>query len=461
MFRRLGRLVARSIARSCVAVLCAGVVAVPTCVVAQSAAQQGAVAPPDTPAGRVLKAWLEAFNSGDSATIAAYLQRYQPDRPTEAEMNFRRSTGGFELLSIAKSDPTHVEFMVKEKNSPTTAFGFFDVAAGDVPKVTSSSLLALPPGTAASAVSLAIDSATRARVVEGAIAQLDKYYVFPDVASKMAEMMRGHLRAGDYSTSTNGVAFASLLTTQLQEVSHDKHLRMSYSPAPIPARPSAPQGPPDKDAVDRYRRQMESVNCGFVKAEQLPGNVGYLKFNMFADPDVCAPTAAAAMSFLANTKALIIDLRDNGGGSPGMVALLCSYFFSKPTHINDLWNRETGKTEEFWTTDTVSGKRFGDTKPVYLLTSKRTFSGAEEFSYDLKTQKRATIIGETTGGGAHPVRGRRIDDHFMIGVPFARAINPITHTNWEGTGVEPDVKVPAADALSTAQKLAAEKRTSM
>jgi C-terminal processing protease CtpA/Prc len=98
-----------------------------------------------------------------------------------------------------------------------------------------------------------------------------------------------------------------------------------------------------------------------------------------------------------------------------------------------------------------------DGKPAYVLTSNRTFSGGEEFTYDLKNLKRATIIGETTGGGAHPVAGHRIDDHFTIGVPFAKAINPISKTNWEGTGVEPDVKVPAADALTTAQKLVKEK----
>jgi C-terminal processing protease CtpA/Prc len=140
-----------------------------------------------------------------------------------------------------------------------------------------------------------------------------------------------------------------------------------------------------------------------------------------------------------------------------MVAYLSSYLFDKRTHLNDLWTRRTGKTEEFWTRDTVPGRRFGGEKPVYVLTSAQTFSGAEEFTYNLKNLKRATIIGETTGGGAHPVNGHRIDEHFAIGVPFARAINPITHTNWEGVGVQPDISVPAADALATAQRLIREK----
>jgi hypothetical protein len=419
---------------------------------AQGAQQAASVSIPGTPAGQVLKAWLEAFNSGDSARLNAYYQRHQPERPANAEVNFRNSTGGFDLLSIERSDPLHVEYTVKERKSPTTAFGIFDVAAGDPPHVTSASILAMPAGTTAAAFK--IDAAERTRVVDGAAAELNRYYVFPDVASKMADTMRAHLKAGDYDATTNGLAFATLLTNQLQGVSHDRHLRVNFSPAPLAERNA---GGPPPGAADRYRRQMESINCGFVKVEQLPGNVGYLKFNLFADPAVCGPTATAAMSFLANSDAMIIDLRDNGGGDPRMVAFLCSYFFTKRTHVNDLWNRETGATEEFWTTDSVPGKRFGDTKPVYLLTSKRTFSGAEEFSYNLKTQKRATIIGETTGGGAHPVSGRRIDEHFMIGVPGARAINPITKTNWEGVGVEPEVKVPAADALTTAQKMIAEK----
>ncbi len=164
------------------------------------------------------------------------------------------------------------------------------------------------------------------------------------------------------------------------------------------------------------------------------------------------------MTSLAGTRALIIDLRDNGGGSPAMVTFIASYLFTDSTHLNDLWDRKTGETTQFWTNPHAPGRHFGSIKPVYVLTSSHTFSGAEEFSYDLQAQKRATIVGETTGGGAHPVSGHRIDDHFIIGVPGARAINPITHTNWEGVGVVPDVRVPASNALAVAEKLAAGKR---
>jgi C-terminal processing protease CtpA/Prc len=205
------------------------------------------------------------------------------------------------------------------------------------------------------------------------------------------------------------------------------------------------------------RRQMERMNCGFEKAERLAPNIGYLKFNMFGPPDICGATASAAMTFLSHVDALIIDLRENGGGDPKMVAYISSYLFDDRTHLNDLYNRKEDKTEEFWTNTDVPGERLGGKKAIFVLTAKRTFSGAEEFAYNLKNLKRATIVGETTGGGAHPVSGHRIDERFMIGVPFARAINPVSKTNWEGTGVEPDVKVSAADALDEAKKLAVKK----
>jgi C-terminal processing protease CtpA/Prc len=162
------------------------------------------------------------------------------------------------------------------------------------------------------------------------------------------------------------------------------------------------------------------------------------------------------MGFVSHVDAIIYDMRENGGGDPKMVAFACTYLFDKPTHVNDLYNRKEDKTTQYWTLPYVPGIRLPD-KAAFVLTSARTFSGAEEFTNDLKTQKRATIVGETTGGGAHPVGGHRIDDHFTIGVPFARAINPITKTDWEGTGVAPDVSVKASDALETAEKLAAEK----
>src|SRR6266436_3804453 len=419
---------------------------------------QAAASPaiPDTPAGHTLKAWLEAFDSGDRASLDAYLKKYDPGKPVDQEMHFRGMTGGFDLLQIVKSEPLRLEFLVKERLSETTAIGKLEVKQGDPSQVASFALRAIPPGAKLSDLSFKIDGATRARVIDGAIAQLNESYVFPETSKKMADAVKAHQKKGDYDSITDGDAFAKMLTDNFQDVSHDKHLRVDFSPAPMPERPD---GPPNADERARYRKDMERMNCGFDKVEILSGNVGYLKFNFFADPDMCGPTAVAAMNFLANVDAIIFDLRENGGGDPKMIAFISTYLFSEATHLNDLWERKGDVTHQYWTLPYVPGKRL-DSKPAYVLTSKETFSGAEEFSYNLKNLKRATIIGETTGGGAHPVSGHRIDDHFMIGVPFARAINPISKTNWEGTGVEPDVKVAAAEALATAQKLATEKLVS-
>ena len=419
---------------------------------APTQAGQTPVAIPATTVGQVLQVWLTAFNSGDSSTMEAYSRRYDPERASPSGMGFRNQTGGFDLLRIEKSEPRHLEFLVKEKKGPRQAFGSLDLNGGEPGTVKSFSLQAIPPG--ATMADFRIDAAERARVIDGAIAKLDESYVFPETAKRMADSVRTREKRGEYDSVTNGMTFARMLTEDFQAVSHDHHLRVNFSPSALPERN---QSGPTPEQIEQMRRQMERQNCGFVKAELLEGNVGYLKFDFFADPDICGPTASAAMNFVANADALIIDLRDNGGGSPKMVTYMCSYLFSQRTHVNDLWTRRTNSTEEFWTVD-VPGKRLPDNRPVYVLTSKRTFSGGEEFTYDLKNLKRATIVGETTGGGAHPVAGQRIDEHFVIGVPFARAISPITKTNWEGTGVEPDVKVPAAQALTTAQKLAAEKK---
>ncbi|HEY6618978.1 MAG TPA: S41 family peptidase [Steroidobacteraceae bacterium] len=318
----------------------------------------------------------------------------------------------------------------------------------DPPRVTTSETNAIAPGAAV--IGYDIDAATRARVIDGAIAKIDEFYVFPEVAKKMATAVRARAKRGEYDSVTDGNAFAKLLTEHFRDVSHDKHLFVTFSPVRLPEESSSPS----PDAIAHYRMAMQEANCGFEKLEHLSGNVGYLKFNFFADPEICGATAVAVMNFLANADAVIFDLRENSGGDPKMVALISTYLFAKPTHLNDLWERKSGETQQYWTLPYVPGKRLSTT-PAFVLTSHRTFSGGEEFSNDLKVLKRATLVGEVTGGGAHPVAGHRIDDRFTIGVPFARAINPTTKTDWEGVGVEPDVKVPAADALSTAQALAA------
>jgi C-terminal processing protease CtpA/Prc len=303
---------------------------------------------------------------------------------------------------------------------------------------------------------LSIDPATRSSVIAAITKRLNDSYVFPEVAKKMEAAIHERISKGEYDSLTSAKALAVKLTEDLQAVSKDKHLRVRYAVEPIPVEKGAPREPTAQERQEELR-ESAWMNHAFNKVERLRGNIGYLEFWGFFNPEFGADTVAAAMNFVAGTDGLIIDLRNNGGGSPEMVALVCSYLFgAEPVHLNDLYWREGNKTQEFWTRREVSGQRYLN-KDVYVLTSKYTFSGAEEFAYNLKNLKRAVIIGETTGGGAHPGGGYRLDEHFLMFVPTGRAINPITKTNWEGTGVKPDVEVPAGQALVVARLMALKK----
>jgi hypothetical protein len=319
-------------------------------------------------------------------------------------------------------------------------------------------LLLLPPAPAQFILRkdqkpLPIDAAVRAKVINQLLKELDERYVFPKVAKKMRQAIEGRVRGKEYDGIATGQELAQRLTAHLQEVSKDKHLRVHCSTEPLPKLP-AKGDKPSEEAKKRRREEQRFRNSGFAKLERLPGNIGYLELRGFLDATEGADTVAAAMNFLANTDALIIDLRRNGGGTPKMVQLLCSYFFdTKPIHLNSLYWRKGDRTEEFWTLDKVAGKRYLG-KPLYILTSSRTFSAAEEFTYNLKNLKRATVVGEKTGGGAHPGGAAPLGDHFLVFIPSGRAINPITKTNWEGTGVVPDVALKADKALDTAHRLA-------
>jgi C-terminal processing protease CtpA/Prc len=301
----------------------------------------------------------------------------------------------------------------------------------------------------------AIDNATKTQVIDNLLRSLNDGYIFPETAKKMEADIRARQKNNEYDAIATSRAFADKLTADLQSVSHDKHLRVRFSPDVIPVRKNREE-PTDAEKADQAR-YTKFMNAGFEQVERMRGNIGYIRFNGFVDPEMGADTVRAAMDFVSNTDALIFDLRDNGGGDPAMVKLICSYLFGdKSVHLNDLYWRKGDRTEEFWTIPNVPGKKFLD-KDVYVLTSNRTFSGAEEFSYNLKNLKRATVIGETTGGGAHPGEIERLSDHFGAFIPVGRAISPITKTNWEGTGVEPDVKVPRDQALKTAYLLALNK----
>ncbi|HSH00360.1 MAG TPA: S41 family peptidase [candidate division Zixibacteria bacterium] len=305
----------------------------------------------------------------------------------------------------------------------------------------------------------AITPAIQAEIIDSVSQALNEIYVFPEVAAQMEQLMRNNLKSGAYSQLAALDEFMVRLTEDMRSVSHDLHL----GARPMPPRDAAAMVEEDEAAQSRRQarwiEELRRDNFGFRQLKVLPGNIGYLELRGFIPAEYGGPTAVAALNFLANCDALIVDLRENGGGSPSMIQLISSYFFEEPQHLNSFYIRREDTTQQFWTQAYVQGPRMAET-PVFVLTSGQTFSAAEEFTYNLKNLKRATIIGQTTGGGAHPVEDHwfRITDEVFVEVrvPFGRAINPISGTNWEGTGVEPDVVAPVEDALDVAHTKALE-----
>jgi hypothetical protein len=295
-----------------------------------------------------------------------------------------------------------------------------------------------------------IDATERRAVLDGVLDQLKRNYVFPDTALVMQRAVRARQRRGEYDRLTSARAFADSLTAHLQAVSRDRHLRVRYSFEPIPV--GTDQDGPSPDERARARAFGRQVNFGFERVERLAGNIGYLEIRSFGfDTADVSSVAATAFTFLGNTDALIIDVRRNGGGSPHMVAQVSSYLFGPDSvHLNSLYWRPRNRTDDFYTRRDIEGTRYGPDRPVYVLTSRNTFSGAEEFAYNLQALRRATIVGDTTGGGAHPGGMQRVTEHFGVWVPTGRAINPITKTNWERVGVRPEMAVPSEQALRIA-----------
>ena len=294
-------------------------------------------------------------------------------------------------------------------------------------------------------------SAERAKIIQELIKQMNERYVMPEIAEKIEAELTKWMKTDEFKTLNSPVPFASKVNEILKVNVTDAHLRFRYSPGVLPERREA--GEPSQEEIDQATNWVRRQNATFRKVERLEGNIGYFAFDSFQSPEDISRPMAAAMNFLANTDAMIIDLRQNGGGDPSGVQVVCSYFFGeKPVHLNSIYFRPTNETREFWTLEKLDAPRFLD-KPVYVLVSKRTGSGAEECSYNLQQLKRATIIGEPTWGGANPGGTVRLHDHFACFIPVGRAINPITKTNWEGSGVIPDIKSDPQKSLEQAQVL--------
>lgn len=266
----------------------------------------------------------------------------------------------------------------------------------------------------------------------------------------MEKEIRGNLKRGEYDGAATIAEFTMLLMDDLREVSRDLHLGVMFLPDEEIAKTAEGEEEEEARRSEEMRERLRRENFRFKKVEILDGNVGYLRLDNFIDTALSGPTAVAAMNFLAHADALVVDLRRNGGGSPSLIQLMMAYLLDEPTHLNSFYVRKGDETHQFWSSPYAPGESLADVD-LYVLIGPRTGSAAEEFAYNVQSLKRGTLIGESTWGGAHPV-DRFVWKSLHVGaqIPFGRAINPVTGTNWEGVGVKPDMEVPAERALDVA-----------
>ena len=287
-------------------------------------------------------------------------------------------------------------------------------------------------------------------IINSLITTLNTYYVLSDKGKEMASVLKKQMKAGAYNLILNPSQLAVALEKDIKSVYADKHLSIFYDPKFEQNQEVNLSDQVKKKELDNELGYERAHNFMFTTAKILPRNIGYVQLNGFVDlVEQAEPTATAAFSFLAHTNAIILDLRFNGGGNPKMVQQVESYFFKNKTHMSDIQERFNNKTTTFYT-DPAKTKGISLTMPIYILTSKRTFSAGEDFSYSMQQIKRAQVVGDTTAGGAHPTRLYSLKGGFFAEIPFARSLNPYSKKNWEGTGVLPDLPVQSSKALEKA-----------
>lgn len=283
------------------------------------------------------------------------------------------------------------------------------------------------------------------QIVADALAFVRDHYILPDRAAEVVALLGARLDAGAYD-DLDDEGLADRVTAELQEICADPHLRLLVRPADRHGATT------EAEEVAAWNESQRIGNYRIAEVRRLDGNIGYIDLRGVTSPDVGGPAIAAAMELVAHTEALIFDLRKNRGGDPDGVQMWNSYLFpDSDTHLNDIYDGRTQRTRQFWVLAYLPGRRYLD-RPVYVLTSNFTFSAGEEFAYNLQAQRRATLIGQVTRGGAHPTARFPVSDTMEVAVPNARSVNPITGTNWEGVGVVPDIPTPVERAFDIAYR---------
>jgi hypothetical protein len=294
-------------------------------------------------------------------------------------------------------------------------------------------------------------------IVDVLIDQLDTYYIDAVVAGRVATVLGHRLADGSYAHLTDDGSFAAAVTGHTVAASGDQHLRLRYSVTPLPILETAVV-----PTSGRHPDEAALAGHGFARAGRLPGNVGLVDIRQFWPAAGSGHAAVAAMNLVADTDALLIDLRRCPGGEPDMVALVASYLFDARAQLSSIHFPAENRTIQWWTDPFVPGRVYGGTKPVYVLLSSQSYSAAEGFSYDLQQYGRALLIGEPTATGVSYFDYRyRVSEHLMFSVPSGYVVNPVSGRGWAPEGVQPDIRVEAEQAMDTAYDLALRHVTSL
>jgi len=401
---------------------------------------------PDTPAGRCAADYFKAFNSGDEDVMRAFILKhrspsYMQTNPLEKQMDFFRtirrwwgdlipqncaSLSDYEVVLIARMSARLEAFVTlrfKVENVQPYKLRAFTADQGTVD---------LRP----------IDAALIERTLDSLAGILERSYVLAPMGKEMADWLKHHKSAGRYAGITNGEVLAEKITTDLRALSKDLHLNVYYGQRPE----GSPRGEPSAE-----------INYGFREVKVMDGNIGYIRFDEFSDSEKTKEAAIKTMAAVVDCEALIFDLRYNEGGGPELGTLISSFLFDAPTLLSRTFNRLTDSFTDDYTWKSVPGKRFGQKKPVFILTSAKTASAAEAFTFFLQDLKRAVIIGEKTMGTGHAATSENVNDRFWVRIPFLRPEGPVSKKNWEGIGIAPDIQVPVDQALEVAKKEAVKK----
>lgn len=422
----------------------------------RSTATEGAGLP-STAAGRCAAAFFDAFNSGSDEVMRTFLEEYHSPSyleryPLEERLaHYERLQGIFGQLTTlrialslelqltlladgADTDDVLVMRFQQEREPPhyLARITFSGIEHSEVPDEYVNYV-----ATRAAR----IDDSVRESTIQSVVEALRDTYVYPELGQHMADALLRNHAEGRYDDVTKAGKLADMLTEDALTISNDRHIWVEAQ---------NPMLQESTDPMNRPVKELRRRNYDFRKVEVFPGNIGYVKFDMIHDDDEAQDVAAAALAFMAHCEALIFDIRDNIGGESGTADLILGYLFPPGTVFGYFYDRSGRRVGESSIPAQIPGKPFNDQVPVYVLTSSRTGSAAEGFAYKLKHLGRGTIVGEVTRGMAHPSKEVVVNDYFRVSVPYWRSENVITGTDWEGTGVIPQIEVAADQALETA-----------